>query len=208
MSRILKAGLIQTLFLLICGASPTFGQDVPVIVLTIESEQTEWRKGSPAKVHIKIENISNQEVKLQTRLRFKLDDGTRGEYPPTKANGAYSAPFSLTKTYLLATSKCQNDLVTDNVKRENGIVEIFPDRTNISLKAGEKTEFRADLSKLCWGHQISSVYPMDDLFSEVKKGRYSPYFSIAFQVTKIDLERTDTQRSKLVESNKLTISIK
>ncbi len=208
MSKVLKVELILTLFLLVCGVLPASGQDVPDIVLTIESEQTEWRKGSPAKVHIKIENISTKEVELLTRLRFRLDDGTRGNREPTMANGFYYSPFGLVKSYLPNTANCQNDLVNNNIKRENGVVEIFVDKNNISLKAGEKKEFQVDLAGLCWGHQISSVYPMSDLFSEVKKGRYSLYFSIAFKVTAIDLRGSEALRSKSVESNKLTINIK
>jgi len=198
------------LFFFLYGFSSLYGQEIPNIVLTISSDQINWTKNLPATVIIKIENVSNKELKLPSGIAFYLDDGTRGEHWPTMRNGAYYAPFSFNKKYSSSIRHCQNDLDEKAERREGPIVRSFRDDTALLLKAGGYKEFHVGLAELCWAHQISSVYPMSPLFSEVKTGKHTLYFSMRFRTGTIIQEGISTPIpiSKSIESNKLTINIK
>jgi len=199
---------IFTIFLLFCGFSSLHGQQVPNIALTISSEQDIWTKGLPVTVNIRIDNLSSEEVALPSGISFSLDDGTRGTDSPTMRNGAYYAPFSFHKDYSSNVGRCKSDLDETNVRREGPIVTIFRDDIALKVRAGEKKGFQINLAGLCWAHQISSMYPMSELFSVAKKGHYTLYFSMRFRTGTEVRDGISIPISTSVKSNELRVNIK
>lgn len=197
-----------TLVFLFCGISSLYGQRVPNIALTISAEHEIWTKGSPATVNISIENRSSEQVALPSDTSFRIDDGTRGEDSPTMRNGAYYAPFSFYKDYSSNVGRCKNDLDETNVKREGPIITFYRDDTALDVRAGEKKAFRGNLAGLCWAHQISSIYPVSEVFSVAKKGGYTLYFLMRFRTgTKIQ-DGMSIPISTSIKSNELRVNIK
>ncbi len=209
--RLIYTTNLLKVFLLVgvlSGFSMVYGQGLPDIELTISSERTNWTKGAPAVVNIKIKNLSNERTEITSSLRFYLDDETSGKQGPTMKNGAYYVPFSFTKKYLSNAKHCQRDLDETNVIREGPKVTMFRDMTDVYLNGIEIKEFQVDLAGLCWAHQISSLYPMGNLFSEAKPGSSMLYFSIRFVTGMEEHAGTRIPISNAVESNRLRISIK
>lgn len=123
-------------------------------------------------------------------------------------NGAYYAPFSFYKDYSSNVGRCKNDLDETNVKREGPIITFYRDDTALDVRAGEKKAFRVNLAGLCWAHQISSIYPVSEVFSVAKKGGYTLYLLMRFRTgTKIQ-DGMSIPISTSIKSNELRVNIK
>lgn len=201
--KVLKAFLV---FAFLSAFSTVHGQALPNLELTLSSEQANWTKDQPAVVSIKIKNSSSERAKIPSGLHFYLDNETSGNQGMKK--GAYYAPFSLKKKYLLNVRHCQSDLDEKNVRRKGPAVIITRDTSDVYLNGNEGKEFQIDLAGLCWAHQISSVYPMSNLFSEAGPGNSMLYFSIRFVTGTEVYSGTRIPISKAIESNKLLINIR
>jgi hypothetical protein len=211
MFKLTSVVLISLALTFSAGAKVQNLEEVPNLRLTLSIENTTWTKYEPVLVKITIENLSGNKVELPSSISFNLDNRTFASERVTMDNGVFWSPVSLTKTYGKDVAGCQSDLVENRVEVLKGtnIVSISPPKDSLMLTTGEKKEFSFDLTKTCWNHSISSVYPNSNLFSlvdttpaakHIGSNKYRVYFDMEFKAGTVDgIPRNKRPRSNEVE---------
>lgn len=198
-------------FALIFGAmvvvSSVSAQAIPDINVEIQTSVTSIVKSSPSEVVLTITNRSPNSINLGSRVDFRLDYGTSFSNPPTKANGSYYAPVSLVKKYNSSSTRCQTDLEDSRIRRNGPGVSIRPSEKSIIIGKNEPYVFKIDLTKVCWAHRISSVYPNGNIFTELKPGEYSLFASLSISNGQMERDGIVIPLSRSIESNKVSIMI-
>jgi len=204
---------LMVLFLaLTCNASSQAQKKpgAPNLRLTLSMEKTIWLVYEPVPVKITVENLSGNKVQLPSSIYFKFDNRESESVRVTMSEGVFWSPVSLTKTYSKEVKGCEDDLIAERVEvlQDTNIVLISPPKDNLMLQKDEKKEFRFDLSKTCWNHSLSSIYPNGYLFSYVGASRkYKVYFEMEFKVGSAKLAGSDTpiNLNKRLKSNEVEI---
>ncbi|HKG12816.1 MAG TPA: hypothetical protein VKB12_05735 [Pyrinomonadaceae bacterium] len=193
----------------VAGAQEREYAEPPELKLTQTVEKTFWRAGEPAHVRVRIENASGGSIEIPSNVSFMADNRSREDGWATTSHGVFWSPVSLTKTYSVRGSQCQNDLTPDRVKTPKGgkVVEIHPAKDKLTLGKGEAKEFSFDLAGTCWGHSIQAFYPDSTIFEAAgryKSNSYRVYFLMQFRMRTGDPKDV---RNHQLKSNAVEVTI-
>lgn len=199
-----------------CSPEQTTGKTgIPQAEFILSSESILWNVNRPATVKISIENVDKEHdyIILSSNINFYFTDVIQEAV--NKKNAAFWSPVSLTKTYDADKNSCQDDLTEDRIfYSKNGKRDgILPPKGEVRLMKNEKKEFTFNLNRMCWAHEISNVYPSQDLFSlidnypPVKGKKYKVYFEMGFKTGTAHYGGTEIPLSKTLRSNVIEITV-
>jgi hypothetical protein len=120
-------------------------------VLTVESRT--WKKGSPANIAVKVENLTEASLNLKIVPEFFLE-----------GDDEYSAPTDIVHNKPIG--------LRQTLMGSKGPVEMRVIQLNLHLDSMSTSTFEVDATKTKWARTVSSVWPSQAL-STLPSGHYS-----------------------------------
>lgn len=161
------------------------------IKCSITVENDSWHSGKPAYVLIQLENISGKDIKLWASYYFILNTATEeAASRHYQARGdAYWSPAGV------VTNQGQLEMVAHDLSEAlppGRTTGHFPNET-VSLRKGESRQIKADLTQLLWQERILSVWPNENLFGLVPKGKYWLSLEMGVNKQKMNSNRVEVR---------------
>jgi hypothetical protein len=158
---------------------------------SITLEDSSLSKEQPAYVLIRLENISDKDIKFLAEHAFYLknmaDEVISRTYERV-GDGYYSRSGMIAKEGQLV-------LVPEDLKktiRINRRTRRFPNE-EIYLRKGEVKQIKVDLAQLLWADRMSSVWPSENFFDLIQKGKYRLSFEMYDEKVKAISNQVDIQ---------------
>ena len=152
--------------------------------LLLSVEDPHWIESRPAKVSLKLTNISDRTLELKGYTYFKLIKQQTAD-KIEKDRETFWCPVDL-------SSKDSNHVAG---------------RSSIILGKDQTIEAQFDLQELKWERAISSDRPDRNLFAAVPPSDYNLLFEITTRTGTIKSPNTETPLTRQIKSNEVKVSI-